>query len=136
AGGHGAVADHRDDIVVPAREIAGDGHAEARGNRGRGMSGAEGIVFAFGALRETGQSAALAERADAVAAAGQYLVGIGLMADVPYDAVFRRVEDVVERDGEFDDAETGAEMTACLRHRIDHFRPQLVRDLLQVSFGK
>ena len=32
------------------------------------------------------------------------------MADVPDDFVLGRVEDVVQRDGEFDDAEAGAEM--------------------------
>ena len=47
------------------------------------MAGAERVVFALGALGEAGEAAALAQRADAVAAAGQDLVRIGLMADVP-----------------------------------------------------
>ena len=60
------------------------------------MGGAERIVIALGALGETGQPAAGAQRADAVAAAGQDLVRIGLMADVPDQAVARGVEDVVQ----------------------------------------
>ena len=47
------------------------------------MRGAEGIVFALGAAGEAGQPALLAQRADAVAAAGQDLVRIGLVADIP-----------------------------------------------------
>ena len=93
------------------------------------MRGAERVVFAFGALGEAGQSAALAQRADAVAPAGQNLVRIGLMADVPDQPVGRRVEDVVQRDGEFDHAKPGAEMAAGLGDRVDGFLPQFVGKL-------
>ena len=96
ARGHRAVADHGDDVVLAAGEVARHRHAEAGGDRGRGMRGAERIVVAFGALGETGQAAAGAQRADAVAAAGQDLVRIGLMADVPDQPVARRVEDVMD----------------------------------------
>ena len=93
------------------------------------MGGAERVVIALGALGEAGQAAAGAQRADAVAAAGQDLVRIGLMADVPDQAVARGVEDVVQRRGQFDDAKAGAEMAAGDRHRIDGFLAQFVGDL-------
>ena len=93
------------------------------------MRGAERIVIALGALGEAGQSAAGAQRADAVAAAGQDLVRIGLMADVPDQAVARGVEDVMDCRGQFDDAEAGAEMAAGDRNRIDGFLTQFVGDL-------
>lgn len=47
------------------------------------MRRAERIVVAFAALGEAGQAAAGAQRADAVAPAGEDLVRIGLVADVP-----------------------------------------------------
>ena len=97
AGGHRAVADHRDDVVLAAGEVARHRHAEAGRDRGRGVRGAERVVFALGALGEAGQAAAHAQRADAVAAAGEDLVRIGLMADVPDQPVARRVEHVVQR---------------------------------------
>ena len=93
------------------------------------MGGAERIVVAFGALGETGQPAAGAQGADAVAAAGQDLVRIGLMADVPDQAVARGVEDVMDRGGQLDDAEAGAEMAAGDRDGVDGFLTQLVGDL-------
>ena len=96
------------------------------------MRGAERIVVALGALGEAGEAAAGAQRADAVAAAGQDLVRIGLVADVPDQAVARRVEDVMDRGGQFDDAEAGAEMAAGHRHGVDGFLAQLVRDLLHL----
>ena len=96
------------------------------------MRGAERIVVALGALGEAGQAAAGAQRADAVAAAGQDLVRIGLMADVPDQAVARRIEDVMDRGGEFDDAEAGAEMAAGHRNRVDGFLTKLVGNLLHL----
>ncbi len=93
------------------------------------MRGAERIVVAFGALGETTQSAAGAQRADAVAAPGQDLVRIGLVADVPDQTVARGIEDVMDRRGQLDDAEAGAEMSAGDRDGIDGFLAQFVGDL-------
>jgi len=66
------------------------------------MGGAEGVVFAFGALGEARQPAAATKRADTVAPAGQDLVRIGLMADIPDQAIFRGIENVMQRDRELD----------------------------------
>jgi len=129
AGGHRAVADHGDDIVLAAGEVARHRHAERGGNRGRGVGGAERIVIAFGPLGEAGQAAAGAQRADAVPAAGQDLVRIGLVADVPDQAVARGVEDVMDGRGQFDDAEAGAEMPAGDGNRVDGLLPQFIGDL-------
>ena len=96
------------------------------------MRRAERVVFAFGALGETGQPAALANGADAVAPAGQDLVRIGLMADIPDQPVMRRVEDVVQRHGQLDHAEPRAEMAAGDRDRVDQLGAQLVGDLPQI----
>ncbi len=97
AGAHGAVTDHGDDVVRLACEVAGAGHAEGCGNGRGGVAGAEGVVFAFRAAGETCQAAALAQRADAIAAAGQDLVGVGLVANVPDEPVTRGIEDPVQR---------------------------------------
>ena len=97
------------------------------------MRGAERIVFAFGALGEAGQAAALAQRADAVAAAGENLVRIGLVADVPDQAIVRRVEHVVQRDRELDHAEPGAEVPAGYGDSVDRFLPQFIGHLAQLA---
>ena len=119
AGRHRAVADDGDDAMVAALEVAGDRHAEPGRDRGRGMRRAEGVVLALGAPGEARQPAGLPERPDAVAPAGEDLVGIGLVADVPDQPVVRRVEDVVERHRQLDHAEAGAEMAAGDRDRGD-----------------
>ena len=59
------------------------------------------------------------KRAHALAPAGEDLVRIGLMADIPDQLVVGRVEDIVQRHGQLDHAEAGAQMPAGHRHDID-----------------
>jgi hypothetical protein len=117
-------------------EVAGDSHAEPGRNRGRGVAGAEGVIFALGALAEAGQAARLAQGADAVPAAGQHLMRIGLMADVPDELVVRRVEDMMQRDGQLDDAKSGAEMAPGDRNGRDQLLPELGGKLRQLMVLK
>ena len=98
AGAHRPVADHRDDRTLLAFALGGDGHAERRGNRRRRVRSTEGVVLAFDAAREAGNAAPLPQLRHAFAAAGQDLVGVGLVTDIPDQAVARRVEDVMQRD--------------------------------------
>ena len=85
------------------------------------------------ALGEAGEPAFLAQRADAVAPAGQDLVRIALVADVEDQPVVRRVEDLVDGDRQFDDAEARAEMAAGPRHGVDHLRAHFGGQLRQAS---
>ena len=100
------------------------------------MRRAERVVFALGALGEAGQAVARAQRADAVAAAGEDLVRIGLVADVPDQPVFRGVEDVVQGNRQLDDTQARAQMTAGDRHRINRLGAQFVGNLPQLAFAQ
>ncbi len=93
------------------------------------MSGAERIVIAFGPLGEAGQSAAGAQGADAVATAGQDFVRIGLMANVPDQAIAGGIEHVVQGSRQLDNAKAGAKMSARDRDRVDGFLTQFIGDL-------
>ena len=88
---------------------------------------AEGVVLAFGARREGREAAALLDGVELVAPAGEHLVRIGLVADVPDEPVVRRVEDVVQRDGELDRAEAGGEVAAARGDAADQVFAQLRR---------
>jgi hypothetical protein len=68
----------------------------------------------------------LAEILEAVAPTGEEFVDVGLVAGVPKNDVLGRLEDAMESDGEFDDAEIGAEMPA----RLDDARDDELADLL------
>ena len=100
------------------------------------MAGAEGVVFALVALAEAGQASRLAERADAVAAPGQNLVGVGLVAHVPDQPVVGRIEHMMQGNGELDHAQTCAEMASGDRDRVDGLLAQLLRQLRQLVILK
>jgi hypothetical protein len=67
-------------------------------------------------------------------AAGEDLVRVGLVADVPHEAVARRVEDVVQGDGELHDAEPGTEMAAGLAHAEQQILPQFIGEVQELGF--
>ena len=96
------------------------------------MGRAERVVNAFGALGEAGKPARLAQRADVVAAPRQDLVRVALMADIPDQLVVGRVEDMVQRDRQLDDAKARAEMAARDRDGGDRLLPQFLGQLLQL----
>ena len=90
------------------------------------MGSAERVELALRSLGEPGKSAALPQRANAVTAAGEDLVRIGLVADVPDQAVLRRIEHVVQCDRQLDDAQPCAEVPAGDGDRVDGLLAQLV----------
>ena len=71
-----------------------------------------------------------------VAAAGEDLVRVGLVADVPEHLVARGVEQRVDRDGDLAGAEVRAEVAADLADRVDDQLADLLRHLLQLGVGE
>ena len=132
AGAHRAVADHAHHLIVAPLEVAAHRHAKTGGNRSRAVAGTEGVVFGFRPLGEAGKAAAGTQGANAVAASGKNLVGIGLVPNVPDDAVVGGVEDIVQRHRQFHHPETGAEMAAGDRARVDRLGAQFVHELRQL----
>src|SRR6185437_12460451 len=96
------------------------------------MCCAETVVFAFRALGKPRKATALADCADAVAPPSQNLVRIRLVPDIPNQLVIGCVEDVVKGDGQFDDAQSGPEMSAGQCNRADRLIAQFVCNLLEV----
>ncbi len=93
------------------------------------------VVLGFGAVRVAGQAALLAQGAE-VLASGEELVHVGLVAGVEDDAVAGGIEDPVDRDGEFDDAEVGAQVPARLGDVADQEFPDLGCQLIQLRLGQ
>ena len=102
-------------------------------DRRRRVRGAEGVVLALLAARKARDAAELAQGVHPVAAAGQHLVRVGLVADVPDDPVVRRVEDVVQRDRQLDRAEVRREVAAGLRDGLDDEFAQLAGEHLELG---
>ena len=136
AGGQCAVADHRHALALLALQTGGDGHAQGRADAGAGMADAEGVVLALAAPWEGGQAVLLAQTAHALATTGEDLVRVGLVADVPHQAVIGGVEDVMQGDGQLDHAEAGTEVPAALANAVEQVLAQFVSEGFQVRFGQ
>jgi hypothetical protein len=74
----------------------------------------------------------LADGAEAFFAAGQKLVDINLMAHVPDKFILRRGENLVQRDGQLDDAEVRAEVAAAFGEALDQLGADFAGELLQL----
>src|SRR3546814_13907202 len=77
---------------VCSSDLAGGG----RDGRRR-MADAEAVVFAFGAQAERRKTAESADRFELGAAPSEDFVWVSLMADIPDDAVVRRVDTHMQR---------------------------------------
>ena len=121
AAANGGVADDSHYIAprVFAFELACHCHAECGGYAVGCMPGAECVVIAF---RRVGKPAYASELAVAFrkcfAASGKQFVGICLMAYVPYDAVVRSVEHVVQCHSKLHCPHAGSEMSRICAQRI------------------
>jgi hypothetical protein len=100
------------------------------------VAGAEGIMRGFAPFRESGQSAELTLAMKVVTPTGNDLMGIGLVADIPDEAVIGGVKAVVERQSQFDCAEIGSEMSASLRERLKEKTSQICCQSLKLFYGE
>ena len=131
--GQGRIAENANDVLIAAALVTGGRHAQ-RGGKGRaGVTSAKAIVFALRAERKTVQTVRLADGAEPVAAPGEQLVNVNLVADVPDKFVLGRIEDAMEGDGEFHHAQIGSEMAAAFGETINQLGPDFAGELLQLG---
>ncbi len=127
---HRPVTDDRDAIadagIRRTPQIAGDGETQGGADRGRTMRCAEGVIRRFAAFGETGQPVLHPQGADPVTSPGQDFMGIALVADVPDNLVFRCIKDGMQGDGQFDHAQTRAQMPAGDGNRRDGFSAEFI----------
>jgi hypothetical protein len=140
--GERAVADHRHDLAVgrdaPAHRLL---DADRIRHAGRRVAGAHDVVLRLVHRAEGREAPVLADRVELVAAAGEHLVRIGLVAHVPQHLVARGVEQRVDRHGDLAGAEVGAEVPADFADRVDdqlahllgHLDELVVVEALQVG---
>ena len=136
AAGEGGIAGDADDVFVAALQITGGGHAERGGEGGASVAGTIAIVLALGAQREAVEAFILADGVDAVPAAGEHLVHVGLMCHVPDELVGGGVEHPVHGERELHHAEIGAQMAAGLAQGFDQGTPNLLREGGQLIQGQ
>ncbi len=113
AAGEGGVAADRNHVLAGTAPVAGGCHPEGCGKGGAGVTRTEGVVRAFRAVHETAQAAVIAKFVEvgAVAPREEFMY-VGLMGDIEDEAILGGVKNAVQGDGEFNDAEVGAHVSA------------------------
>jgi hypothetical protein len=105
-------------------------------DRGRRVPGPHDVVLGLADRAERRETLVAADRRELVAAAGEDLVGIGLVTDVPEDLVARGVKQRVQRDGQLAGPEVRAEVAADLADRLDDVLADLLGDARELVLAK
>ena len=82
------------------------------------MAGAKIVVLTLCSLEKTADAFVLSNRLEFCFAAGQNLVNVTLMPNIPNEFVHRRLKNMVQGNGQLDDAQAGRKMPA---NAGDHF---------------
>ena len=122
---HRAITDDGDRTPILAQTRCRHRHAERGTDRCARVPHAKSVVLALATRREGRKPAILLDRMQTFAPAREYLVRVGLMADVPHEAVARGVVDVMQRDGELHRTQTRGEVTATGADAVDQEVTQL-----------
>ena len=83
------------------------------------MTGTEGIVLAFAALREAGKTAVLAQRRKLLPASGNNFMDIGLMTYVENNLIFRCIKNLMQGQSQLYYAQIRRQMAAGVRNNAD-----------------
>ena len=126
------VAHHDRDPLVGAVHVTSQRQALADGEAGARVAAVEDVVGALAAAREAAHAAHLAERREVGQAAGQQLVGVGLVAGVPHDVVRGAVEEPVQDHGQLHHPERAAQVAAGLGDGADDGLADLLAQLRQL----
>ena len=99
ARGHRPITIYGHYTPIDPLALRGDGHAERRTYGSSRVPNPEGIERAFCAFRKRREATVLTHASHSLAPPGKYLVGVALMAHVPYQTILGGVENIMKRDG-------------------------------------
>ena len=120
-----AIAEHGNDGVLLPVQIARERHAERRRNRRARMPDTECVVGRLETVGKPCDAALGAKRRKPIPTSREDLVRIGLMSDIPDELIRRKIKNVIERERQLHCTKARREMTAGLRHMLDHERTNL-----------
>src|SRR6185437_138517 len=90
------------------------------------MACPKGVIGTLVARRKGREPASVLDGRQACASSREYLVRIGLVADIPHEPIVRGLIDVMQRHAEFDHTQTRGKMTAFLTDGLDEVAAQLL----------
>ena len=133
---HGAVTHQGNHLMGLPQLVTGTGHSQRSGDRGGGMAGFEGVIFAFAALGEAGNAAIRAQGMKFVTAARQELVYVTLMAHIKDQLVLGHIKNPVQGKGQLHHTQVGGQMSAFAGNGRYQFGADLASQVIQLIKGK
>ena len=113
------IADHGNVLTILQTQFAcRHRHTQGSGNTGGRVPRAEGVILGFRAFRKAGNPIQLTQMSHLLTSSGDDFVTVTLMTDIPDDFVIRRVEHMVQRDGQLNRTQIGRQMPAGLCDRL------------------
>ena len=107
---HSAVSNEGHDTATLILEGCGYGHTQRCRYGIRRMPGSKGVVLTLRGNRKASQPSPSTQRVEVTTTSCEDLVYVGLVPDVPDDAVFGGIKDIMHRHGDLYGTEVGAEM--------------------------
>ncbi len=120
ASGERSVADERDGLLIAPAHLGRFGQAEGSRDGCRRVPDAESVVGALFHLGKSAYAVAGAVLLEKLLAAGQDLVGVGLVADVEDDLVRGRIIYIVETYYQLNGAQAGSQVPGIAGTAVHH----------------
>ena len=96
------------------------------------MSGSKGVVFTLRGDGEASQPSPSTQRVEVTTTSCEDLVYVGLVPDVPNDAVFGSIKDIMHRHGDLYGTEVGTEMPWYHGESREHKATDLLTELWEL----
>src|SRR5690554_2592417 len=117
ASSHRTIANNGNALSADILKARRYGHPQSCANGRAGVTNAESVVWAFCPFWKSCKPVVPADAAHLFPAPGKYFVGVGLMTNIPYQAVFRGIEYIMHCNGQFQHTQTGTEVATSLANR-------------------
>ena len=129
------IADYGDVVFLRISfGLIGHSHTQGGGNGSGAVPRSKGIVRAFLAGGEARNAAGFPQPGKGFPSACQDLMGVGLVTYVPDHRLVRRIEYVVQGNGQFHYAEVRPQMSLFDRYHVDNVIAQLISQIIQLIY--
>ena len=93
------------------------------------------VIGTFTSLFKAAHASVCMQGREVFGPAGQYFMGIALMADIKKNLVTRCMKDIMSRNRQFDGTEITGKMAACMRNIFYQKLAYVFRQLFQLFYG-
>ncbi len=121
-----AIPDDRHHLEILSAQVSGFGHTKGSRNGGSTVPCPEGVIDTLLPFGKAADPPFLPQGLKSFLPAGNQLMGIGLVPDIPDELVPGRIKDIVQGQRQLHDPQARGQVTPCLRAHGDDLLPDLL----------